>query len=59
VASPKGDATFLFFAIVLVGCTNPALQVSEAIERIKRRHGEEVDLFHFFDDRVWQGKGAS
>jgi hypothetical protein len=43
---------FLFSAIVLAGWTNPALEVSEAIERIERGHGEKVDLFHFLDDRM-------
>jgi hypothetical protein len=50
---------FLFFAVVVADCTNPTLQVSETIERIKRRHGEEVDLFHLFDDRVWMREGGS
>ena len=46
----------LFVVIVLAGWTDPALEVSEAIERIERRHGEEVDLFHFLDDRMGLGK---
>ena len=47
---------FLFVVIVLVGWTDPALKVSEAIERIERRHGKKVDLFHFLNDRMWLGK---
>ena len=46
----------LFVVIVLAGWTDPALEVSEAIERIERRHGEEIDLFHFLDDRMWLGQ---
>ena len=55
-AFPKGDAAFLFLVIVLAGWTEPALEVSKAVECIERSHGEEVDLFHFFNDRMWMGK---
>ena len=51
-ASPKGDAAFLFSAIVLSGWTDPALEVGEAVERIEGRHGEKINLFHFLDDRM-------
>ena len=47
---------FLFSAIVLAGWTDPALEVGEAIKRIERGQGEEVDLFHFLDDRMGVGK---
>ena len=47
---------FLCVAIVLVCRADPALDVSEAVECIERRHGEKVDLFHFLDDGMGLGQ---
>ncbi len=47
---------FLFVAIVLAGWPDPALDVSEAVECIERRHGEEIDLFHLLDDGMGLGQ---
>jgi hypothetical protein len=52
----RTTCSFLFLRIVLSAWTDPALEVGEAIERIERGHGEEVDLFHFLDDRMGMGK---
>src|SRR6185436_4260099 len=50
---------FLFVSVVWAGWTDPPLDVSEAIECVERRHGEEVNLFHFLDNRVRLGKGTA
>jgi hypothetical protein len=52
----RATCSFLFLRIVLAGWTDPALEVGEAIKRIERGQGEEVDLFHFLDDRMGVGK---